>query len=153
MRIAGKVFKSGKYWAIEVPMLGVVTQGRTKREAYEMIADAIEMLIDRDDIQIDVYPGRGEYFEISSPNLPALVAFMLKRKRINQGFTLAEVARRMGSKSPNSYARYEQGKSVPTIDKLNSLLRAVSPQSDFVIIESKSDSHRNPLRCNTKVNE
>lgn len=137
MRIAGKVFKSGKFWAIEVPMLGVVTQGRTKREAYEMIADAIEMLIDQDEIKIDVYPGRGEYFEISSTNVPALVAFMLKRKRMKQGLTLAEVAKRMGSKSLNSYARYEQGKSVPTIDKLNSLLKVVSPQGDFVISESK----------------
>jgi len=30
MRFAGRVFKSGRFWAIEVPMLIVFSQGRTK---------------------------------------------------------------------------------------------------------------------------
>ena len=33
MRLVGRVFRSGRYWAIEVPMLGVVTQGSTKKDA------------------------------------------------------------------------------------------------------------------------
>jgi len=32
MRLSGRVFKSGKFWVIEVPILGVVTQGYTKKE-------------------------------------------------------------------------------------------------------------------------
>lgn len=47
MRLAGQVLKVGKYWAIEVSILSVVTQGRTKKEAYEMIADAIESLVNK----------------------------------------------------------------------------------------------------------
>jgi len=38
--------------------------------------------------------------------------------------------------SRNSYARYEQGKTVPSIEKLNDLFHAVSPDSDMVIEES-----------------
>ena len=47
MRFVGKVFKAGKYWAIEIPILDIATQGRTKKEAYEMIADAVESLVNK----------------------------------------------------------------------------------------------------------
>jgi predicted RNase H-like HicB family nuclease len=42
MRLSGRVFKSGNYWAIEVPILGIVTQGHSKKDAFDMIADAVE---------------------------------------------------------------------------------------------------------------
>jgi len=136
MRLAGKIFKAGKYWAIEVPVLGVVTQGRTRKEAFEMIADAIESLANHKDFKIDVYSGKGDYFELGSADVAGLIAFLLKRQRTKHGLTLAEVAKRLGAKSNNTYARYEQGKSVPTIEKLNRLLAAVSPEKDFVLMES-----------------
>lgn len=52
--------------------------------------------------------------------------------------TSRAVARRLGAKSLNSYARYEQGKSVPTIEKLGVLISAVTPGNDFVIDESRT---------------
>jgi predicted RNase H-like HicB family nuclease len=137
MRFMGRIFKADKFWAIEVPILGVVTQGYTKKEAYEMIADAIESLVNKEGFKIKVFPGKGEYFEISSSDQAILIAFLLHRQRMKYGLTLAEVTRRMGAKSHNSYARYEQGKSVPTIDKFSQLLSAVSKGKDFVLIESK----------------
>ncbi|MFA5904397.1 MAG: helix-turn-helix transcriptional regulator [Desulfobacula sp.] len=82
MRFSGTIYKDGKFWLAEIPILDLMTQGRTKKEAYEMIAD------------------------------------------------------RMGTTSRNSYARYEQGKSVPSMEKLNELLHAVCPQTDIVINES-----------------
>ncbi len=136
MRFAGRVFKVGKYWAIEVPILGVVTQGHTKKEAYGMIADAIESLVNREGFRVEVFPQKGDYFEISSSDLAALSAFLLRRQRIKRGLTLAEVAKRLGAKSHNTYARYEQGKSIPTIEKFNQLLSALSPDIDFVLKES-----------------
>jgi transcriptional regulator with XRE-family HTH domain len=45
---------------------------------------------------------------------------------------------RLGSKSPNSYARYEQNRSVPSIQKLSRLFTAVAPGRDFVLIESRA---------------
>ena len=136
MRFSGRVFKSGKYWAVEVPILDVVTQGETKIEAYEMIADAIEILVNKNGFEIDVFPGKGDYFEISSSDVPALTAFLLKRQRSKQGLTLSDVAQRLGAKSLNAYARYEQGRSVPTVEKFSQLLAALSPESDFVLRES-----------------
>jgi predicted transcriptional regulator len=138
MRLSGRVFKVDKSWAIEVPILGVVTQGYTKKEAYEMIADAIESLVNKKGFKVEVYSGKGDYFELGSPDLSTLTAFLLRRQRMKHGLTLVEVANRLGAKSHNTYARYEQGKSIPTIEKFNKLLSALSPDNDFVLIESKS---------------
>lgn len=137
MRLAGCVFRVGKNWAIEVPSLGVVTQGRTKKEAYGMIADAIESLVNKEGFKIEVFPGKDSYFEIGTPNVALLVAFLLRRQRLKRGLTLKEVSRRLGAKSHNTYARYEQGKSVPTIEKLGLLLSVLSPDNDFVLQESQ----------------
>ena len=102
-----------------------------------MIADAIESLVDKENFKVDVYPGKGDYFEIGSSDQATLGAFLLRRQRMKGGLTLAEVARRLGAKSHNAYARYEQGKSVPTFEKFNQLLSAVSPERDFVLIETR----------------
>jgi transcriptional regulator with XRE-family HTH domain len=74
---------------------------------------------------------------VSSSDQATLSAFLLRRQRTKQGLTLSEVARRLGAKSHNTYARYEQGKSVPTIEKFIQLLSAVSPEKDFVLVESQ----------------
>ena len=79
MRFAGRVFKVGRMWAIEVPILGVATQGRTKKESFVMIADAIESLVNKPGFVIEVHPGKGDYFEIDSPDQAALTAFLLRR--------------------------------------------------------------------------
>lgn len=139
MRLAGRVFKCGKYWVIEVPILDLVTQGRTKKEAFEMIADAIESLVNKEGFKIDVFPGKKSYFEVGSSDVAVLAAFLLRRHRIKHGLTLLDVKKRLGAKSHNTYARYEQGKSVPTIEKFNQLMSAVSPKKDFVLDESQMD--------------
>jgi predicted RNase H-like HicB family nuclease len=136
MRLAGQVLKSSKFWAIEVPILGVVTQGRTKKEAFEMISDAIETLVNKKGFKMEVFPGKNSYFEVGSSDVATLTAFLLRRQRMKHGLTLLEVTERLGAKSHNTYARYEQGKSVPTIEKFNELLSAVSPDRDFVLAES-----------------
>ncbi|MGD2246115.1 MAG: helix-turn-helix transcriptional regulator [Candidatus Aminicenantes bacterium] len=137
MRLAGRVFKTGKYWAIEVPILGIVTQGHSKKDAFDMIVDAVESLVNKKGFKVEVYPGKKSYFEIASKDVATLTAFLLRRQRIKHGLTLAEVTKRLGAKSHNTYARYEQGRSVPTIDKFNLLLSALSEDSDFVLTESQ----------------
>ena len=84
MRFNGNVFRNGKYWAIEVPMLGITTQGLTKRDAFEMIADAIESLVNKDGFAIDVFPGKGSHIEIGSSDQASLCAFLLRQQRRKQ---------------------------------------------------------------------
>jgi transcriptional regulator with XRE-family HTH domain len=63
---------------------------------------------------------------------------MLRRLRSRAGLTLAQMAERLDAKSLNAWARYEQGRAVPTIVKLTELFAAVAPGHDFVITESRS---------------
>lgn len=127
MKFIGEITKSGKWWAIEVPALDVVSQGKTKAEAYMMIADAIESLVNREDFEVTVYPGSGGKFVVESNDSATMVAFLLKQRRLAAGVSLDEVRRRLNLKSRNAYARYENGSSVPTVDKLDELLGAVEP--------------------------
>ena len=136
MRFEGQVVKDGRYWAIEVPILFVWTQGRTKKEAHEMIADAIESLVDKKGFKVKVFPGSGGHFELAANDTATLVAFLLRRQRKKHGLSLKEVAKRLGASSHNAYARYEQGSSVPTVEMLFRLLSAVSPDNNFVLHET-----------------
>ena len=60
------------------------------------------------------------------------LALLLRRQRERQGLTLAEAAERLGQSSRNAYARYEQGKAMPTLEKLEQLLQAVAPDQRIV---------------------
>lgn len=140
MRLAGRAFRSGSWWAIEVPILGVFTQGKTRKEAYEMIADAIQELVHRKGFRVRVHPGHSGNFEVSSADPAALTALLLRRLRARAGLTLAEVAARLDAKSLNAWARYEQGRAVPTVAKLTELFAAVAPGRDFVIAESAAQT-------------
>ncbi|MFN2376212.1 MAG: type II toxin-antitoxin system HicB family antitoxin [Candidatus Binatia bacterium] len=140
MRLAGRMSRVGRWWAVEVPMLGVATQGSTRKEALAMIADAVQELVNRKGVRIRVHSGDGDGFEISANDPAALTALMLRRLRARAGLTLAEVAVRLDARSLNAWARYEQGRAVPTIVKLSELFAAVAPGRDFVITESRRSS-------------
>jgi hypothetical protein len=133
MRFSGRVWREGRSWLVEVPALEIMTQGSTRREALEMIADAIEGHVDRLGFEVRVFTGAGGEIEVGSDDVAALTALYLRRRRQASGLTLVEVARLMGARSHNAYARYEQGKAVPTIGKLAELLAVVDGQRDIVI--------------------
>lgn len=136
MRFEGKVFRDGRFWLAEIPLLEAMTQGRTRTEALTMIADWLETMVDRADFRAEVhYHGKSE-FEVSGNDVPAMTALLLRRRREASGASLRDVATRLGASSRNAYARYERGEVVPTVDKLDALLKATSPGRDFVIRES-----------------
>lgn len=137
MRFEGKVLRDGRFWLAEIPLLDAMTQGRTRAEALEMIADWLETMVNRPDFRAEVHP-RGKYeFEVSGSDVGAMTALLLRRRREASGASLRDVASRLGASSRNAYARYERGEVVPTVDKLDALLKATSPGGDFVIRESR----------------
>ena len=140
MRFEGRLLKAGRFWAVEIPILGIATQGRSKKDAYAMAADAIETLVDTPGFHVAIFPGSGQYFEVGSENHAALTALLLRRQRVMRGLSLQDVTRKLGAKSLNSYARYEQGRAVPTVERLAHLLAAVSSGRDFVLAESREKS-------------
>jgi len=84
-------------------------------------------------MEIDLYPRGGESFELGSDDNAAFYGLLLRRQRQALGLSLRDVAERMGMKSRNAYARYEQGRAVPTIQKFAELLKAVNPKVEIVV--------------------
>jgi len=116
MRLHGRVYKDGKFWLAEVPLLDAMTQGRTRKDALVMVADLLETLANRPGFSVHVHPGQHEAFEVSAADTRGLMSLILRRQRERSGLSLAEAAARLGAKSRNAYARYERGTSVPTLE-------------------------------------
>jgi predicted RNase H-like HicB family nuclease len=133
MRFEGRVTRDGRWWLAEVPLLEAMTQGRTRKEALEMIGDWLETMVGREGFQATVYPLGPAGFEIAGNDAAAMTALLLRRRREASGTSLRDMATRLGSSSRNAYARYERGDAVPTVEKLDALLKATSPGGDFVI--------------------
>jgi hypothetical protein len=136
MRFQGKLCSEGKFWLAEVPVFDAMTQGRTRKEALDMIADWFVTMANRKGFSVEIHPIGREQFEVSSSDARTMVSLLLQRQRQRSGLSLDEVARRLGAKSRNAYARYERGVSVPTVEKLDELLRAVAPGRDIVLQQS-----------------
>ena len=132
MRFPGRIKKSGRLWDVEIPAFDGFTQGRTKREALAMAADLIETMAGARDFRVTIYPMGAETFELGANRLGVLLALLLRRQRERHGLTLADAAKRLGQRSKNAYARYEQGKSMPTVEKLEQLLKAIAPDQKIV---------------------
>ncbi len=136
MRFSGRVYKEGKWWLAEIPILEAMTQGRSRKEALEMVSDMMESMINKKGFKVEVLLGAKNEFEVGSKDIKPLIRLLLQRKRQTSGLSLSEAASRLGASSRNAYARYEQGRSVPTIEKLDELLHVVSPDVDIVIQKS-----------------
>lgn len=133
MRIEGRLQKSSNYWAAEVPLLFIYTQGKTKKEAYLMVKDAIEELVEKDDFSADIAPGDDNRFSVGSNNETLLMAFALKQQRSQRLLSIRDVALRLGSNTPSAYSRYENGKVKPSLDKFSQLLRAIDESLEPII--------------------
>jgi predicted RNase H-like HicB family nuclease len=136
MRLHGKVYKDGKFWLAEVPILNAMTQGHTRTEALSMVKDLLETLVNHPEFAVEVHSGEHGEFEVSCTDMRRLIGLLLRRQRERSGLSLAEAAARLGAKSRNAYARYERGTSTPTVEKLSQLLQAVAPGQDFVLEQS-----------------
>ena len=133
MRVEGKLVKSGNWWAVEIPLLRIFSQGKTKKEAFFMAKDAVECLLDDTSIDVSVSDIGNHAFCVSASDESALMSLALRQQRTSHQLTIREVATRLGSNSPTAYSRYEQGKTRPSLDKFSQLLRAIDPQLDPVI--------------------
>lgn len=134
MELEGKVWKDGKFWIVEVPVIDVCTQGRTRKEALIMIENAIMELIfeyfhtfETEDLKLEILDREKNVIGIKASNNNLMLSFSLIRQRELSKSTVREVAERLGSKSPNAYAQYERGKMRITLDQYERLLQAVNP--------------------------
>ena len=137
MRFEGHLTRDGRFWLAEIPLLDGMTQGKTKGEALRMIGDWLETMVNRKGFHVEVFPTDKTTFEISGSDPAAMTALLLRRRRAASGSSLRDVALRLGESSRNAYARYERGDAVPTVEKLDALLKATGADVDFVIREAE----------------
>ena len=133
MRFRGKLQRDGKHWLAEVPVFDAMTQGRTRGEALDMIADWFASIAGRPRLDVRVVNVGSTDFEIAAVDTRPMISLLLRRQRQKSGLSLAAVAERLGVKSRNAYARYEQGTTVPTVEKLAELLHAIAPDREILV--------------------
>jgi len=110
-----------------------MTQGRSRAEALEMIADWFAVMVSRPRFAMRVVNVHGNSFEVAADDTRTMIGLLLRRQRQKSGLSLAAVAERLGARSRNAYARYEQGATVPTVEKLAELLRAIAPDCEILV--------------------
>ena len=144
MVLEGKIFRAGKHWLIEVPALDLMTQGKSKKDAFAMLRDAMVLLVHRKRFRLQVKPFDNSTFLVETSDQTALLALMLKRQRAKHRLTIAQMAKRLRAKSQNAYAQYEQGKSQPSFSKVQEFLTAMNVNAvmAFTVFE-KTESYGN----------
>jgi hypothetical protein len=83
MKLEGRIWKSrtSKFWLAEVHDLDLVTQGRSRKDAATMLADAIESLVNRDDFRVQVKIGSRGACSVGSNDDLRFAALMVRRLR------------------------------------------------------------------------
>jgi predicted RNase H-like HicB family nuclease len=79
--IEGKLIRDGRWWAVEVPLLLIYTQGSSKANAYAMVKEAIELLVNMDGFEVSIEPSGNDTFLITANEIRYLIGFMLKQNR------------------------------------------------------------------------
>ena len=145
MMLIGRIFRDGPGWSAHCDAVGVYTQGPSRREAFANLAEAIEMTADRKEMKVAVTKLHGDSVLVSA-NRPALLAAqVLRHQREIHGLTLADVAKKLGASSVNSYAAYEQGRREPSLSKYRELLAIVAPEMELTVTPVRGhEGHGSP---------
>ena len=115
------------------------TNGNTREEALFMIKDSIIEYVkyyfdfDSQGFELAINEYKKPLIGITANNSKLLLALSLRRQREKSGSTVREVSERLGSKSPNSYAQYEQGKTKISLDQYEKLLQAANPNNHRIL--------------------
>ena len=131
MRIDGNIRQEKDGWVVEVPILGVFTQGDSMEEALEMARDAAGLMLEEHTdgkvTERDVKAIQGETgaFELETSATKALTTLILRQVRSMKKISQAELAALMGASSRNAVGQYEEGKSEPGLGKLQEILGAM----------------------------
>jgi len=80
-----------------------MTQGRTQKEAYEMVADMLETVVNKAGFNANAFKGPKGTFEIGATEPKHLISLLLRRKRESSGLSLAQVAQCLGMSPRNAY--------------------------------------------------
>ncbi len=129
----GKLTKDGSYWIVEIFGLELMTQGKSKEQAYKMAKSVVLDASGNSKLKVEIIKTGTVSFLLASQDTETLIPLLLKKQRQRAGLTVLQASKLLGSDSPNAYGVYEQGKARPTLEKLNQLLSAVNPDHQIVL--------------------
>lgn len=124
----GKIEKSGRWWAISCDALSIRTQGTSRKNAFDMLKDAIDGCLVEDGsagVKIIFDDTGEERFAFRFDNLDELLPMIYERLRWKHDLSLADLAQKLGNKSRTSVHRYMTCKSQPTIGKFEEIMNAM----------------------------
>ena len=110
-------------------------------QALAEIAEKLQRILgDHGAGSMATYTGNPTAFNsLYGPSFGSFVRQAGARKHFSSGtqdcsnkFAGSEAAERLGQRSRNAYARYEQGRAMPSVEKLEQLLRAIAPDQRIV---------------------
>ena len=127
--LVGTVTKQeGIWWSAHCDIAGIFTQGKSKADAMRALADAFEDVINRPGFKATVTALDGDEVRVEASDPALLLGIVLRYQREAHHLSLADVAKRIGASSRNAYARYEHGTSMPKLDTVQEILKAVAPE-------------------------
>ncbi len=132
MKLEGRVWKDHKFWLVELPLLDLLTQGKSKKNALFMIKDAVELLINDKSFSCKIIPTKDKTFYLDTEEIDLLIPLILKRLRERNNLSIREVAERLGHKSHTAYARYETGKVKASLDKFVECVKVID-EHDLIL--------------------
>lgn len=139
MKILGIYGKHGRWFTASIPLLAIHTQGRTKKDLIEMVIDAVELLVESPDFKAEASLFDENGIAVGAKKGESLLfAAALRQQRALTRKTVRDVARELGSGSPNSYGRYEAGNVKMSLDKFSQLLGAINGCEAVLTIAPKS---------------
>mgnify|MGYP001559136908 CR=1 FL=1 len=128
MILEAKIEKDGKFFIADFIAIDAATQGHSVPELLEMAEDLVRGFCDRPaDISVSL-KGKNKVVEVEVSPSSAIIPAILRRQREKSGLSSRDVTSILREKSPSSYSAYELGKRVPSAEKLDELLEAVSKQ-------------------------
>ncbi len=80
-KVQGRAFKNGKFWLADIPILELMTQGRTKKELLLMVEDLFVTLAETEGFEVNVKCSKDGILEIGSNNNKVMAGLLLKRQR------------------------------------------------------------------------
>ncbi|MCP4914490.1 MAG: helix-turn-helix transcriptional regulator [Oligoflexia bacterium] len=132
MLISGKVSKEGNYWVASLNLLDMDGQGKTKKEAVNFLSESIELMKEEYclDMEFELrLEKKTNKVIFKARNTNKLASFILRRQRELNNLTLQDMADILKSKSRNSYARYEKGKTAITLQRFAELFESITNHS------------------------
>jgi hypothetical protein len=128
MLLDTKIWRDGRWWIGEVPILDASTQGHSRKELLDMLADLVVTVIEEEKASVSIVTVKEEVFVEVRPSSTILPAILM-RQRMKAGLSIREVAKKMGYANHNNYAAYESGRIQTSFEKFQELLRGIVSQN------------------------